>query len=144
MEFLAKVRAAAPEMKKKQKSVIVLWMAGGPATIDIWDMKPGTTTEGRTIPKSTPARASRSRNTCPPLPSRSSTAIIRSLNSKEGDHNRGTPDDAYVLQPNPPIDFPAIASAPSYYRRMDIEAMKNADRVHPGGRPARRRPASSA
>ena len=38
LSFLTNLRAAAPELKKKQKSLIILWMGGGPATIDLWDM----------------------------------------------------------------------------------------------------------
>ena len=55
MEFMAKVRAAAPEMKKKQKSLIILWMAGGPPTIDLWDMKPDSQNGGPHKPKQTAA-----------------------------------------------------------------------------------------
>ena len=36
----------ASEMVKKRKAAILLWMGGGPASIDIWDMKPGTNTGG--------------------------------------------------------------------------------------------------
>src|SRR5688500_20315396 len=55
MEFLANVRAAAPEMKKKQKSLIIMWMAGGPPTIDLWDMKPDSQNGGSHKPKATAA-----------------------------------------------------------------------------------------
>ena len=33
--------------KRNHKSCILLWMGGGPPTIDMWDMKPGATTGGR-------------------------------------------------------------------------------------------------
>ena len=44
-------------MKKKQKSLIILWMSGGPTTIDLWDMKPGTPNGGEHRPKATAAGA---------------------------------------------------------------------------------------
>ena len=34
-------RLAAAAEPKPRRSVILLWMAGGPATIDLWDLKPG-------------------------------------------------------------------------------------------------------
>src|SRR6516225_9497047 len=40
-EAQAKAKARGEEGKKtKAKSVILLWLAGGPATIDMWDNKP--------------------------------------------------------------------------------------------------------
>ena len=45
--------ANSPELKKKHKAAIMLWMGGGPATIDIWDLKPGAPTGGPFRPIST-------------------------------------------------------------------------------------------
>src|SRR4051794_30419315 len=50
LSFLSQLRAKAPEMKKKQKNLIILWMSGGPATIDLWDMKPGSPNGGQHKP----------------------------------------------------------------------------------------------
>ena len=36
--FFTTLQAEAAELKKNQKSVILLWMGGGPSTIDIWDL----------------------------------------------------------------------------------------------------------
>src|SRR5262245_57319305 len=87
MEFLAKVRAAAPEMKKKQKSLIILWMAGGPPTIDLFDMKPDSPNGGPHRPKSTAADGIQISEYLPKVADQfKNLSIIRSLNSKEGDH----------------------------------------------------------
>lgn len=77
----------AEELKRQNKRVILLWLAGGPSQLETWDPKPGRPTGGpfQTIP------------TCLPgvhiselLPKMSQrlhdTAIIRSLNTKIGDH----------------------------------------------------------
>ena len=40
------IRTHASELKKNGKAAILLWMSGGPASIDIWDLKPGATTGG--------------------------------------------------------------------------------------------------
>ena len=38
--FTNSILANATELKKRHKSAILLWMGGGPSTMDIWDLKP--------------------------------------------------------------------------------------------------------
>src|SRR4051812_10357231 len=45
-QFLRTIQANAQTLRRNNKSLIVLWMGGGPATIDIWDLKPGRPTGG--------------------------------------------------------------------------------------------------
>ncbi len=40
------LQAHAADLQKRGKSAILLWMGGGPSTIDIWDLKPGAATGG--------------------------------------------------------------------------------------------------
>ena len=40
------LKSHAATLKSNRKSAIMLWMGGGPPSIDIWDMKPGTETGG--------------------------------------------------------------------------------------------------
>jgi hypothetical protein len=79
--------ALAAELKKGQKRVILLWLAGGSSQFETWDPKPGALTGGpfRSIPTAVPGiqiselmpkMAQRMKHTC----------IIRSLNTKNGDH----------------------------------------------------------
>ncbi len=42
MNFLSHVQANAAALKARNKSCILMWMSGGPPTIDIWDLKPLT------------------------------------------------------------------------------------------------------
>src|SRR6516164_3386229 len=46
IQFLRTIQANAQDMQRRNKSVIIMWMGGGPATIDIWDLKPGRPTGG--------------------------------------------------------------------------------------------------
>src|SRR5215471_16880270 len=48
--------ALANELKRTQKHVILLWLAGGSSQLETWDPKPGTLTGGpfRSIPTSVP------------------------------------------------------------------------------------------
>src|SRR5437879_54898 len=48
--------AAAKELSKAQKRVLVFWLSGGVSQLETWDPKPGTDTGGpfRAIPTSVP------------------------------------------------------------------------------------------
>lgn len=128
LSFLADLRASAAEMKKKNKSLIVLWMGGGPATIDIWDMKPGTANGGEHKPVSTAAGGVQISEHLPRVGKQmKNLSIIRSLKTTEGDHDRGTFLMNTGRQRNPLIEYPSIGSVLSYYHGMDVEAMKNND-----------------
>src|SRR5579871_6412119 len=46
IQFVNSLQAHASEVRKKQKACILMWMGGGPPTIDIWDLKPGSANAG--------------------------------------------------------------------------------------------------
>jgi uncharacterized protein (DUF1501 family) len=98
----------AKDLKKSQKRVILLWLAGGASQLETWDPKPGAPTGGpfRAIPTDVPGlhiselmpeMAKRMKHTC----------VIRGLNTKNGDHGsaaklmmRGRRDEAGVKFPD--------------------------------------------
>jgi Protein of unknown function (DUF1501) len=128
MSFLANLRSQAAEMKKKNKSLIIMWMGGGPATIDLWDMKPGSPNGGEHKPVSTTASGVQITEHLPNVAKQmKNLSIIRSLQTREGDHQRGTFLMNTGRSPNPLTEFPSIGSVMSYYQAMDVEAMKQAD-----------------
>src|ERR1700733_4194219 len=91
LSFLTNIRAHAAELKKKQKSLIILWMGGGPSTIDLWDMKPGSPNGGEHKPKQTSVSGIEITEHLPNIAKQfKHLSIIRSLSTSEGDHNRGT------------------------------------------------------
>ena len=115
-------------MKKKQKSLIILWMSGGPTTIDLWDMKPGSSNGGDHRPKPTAADGVQITEHLPKVASQfRNLSIVRSLSTSEGDHARGTYLMNHGRRPDPLVAHPSIGSVLAYYQAMDIEAMKNAD-----------------
>lgn len=79
----------ASTLQKNKKSAILLWMGGGPATIDLWDMKPGSATGGPFRPMGTSADL----QICEHLPNLAKQmhhlAIVRSMSTREADHDRG-------------------------------------------------------
>src|SRR4051794_15242877 len=50
LSFLQGLARAQGALKKSNKSLIILWMGGGPSTIDLWDLKPGESTGGEFKP----------------------------------------------------------------------------------------------
>jgi len=128
LNFLTNVRTSAAEMKKKGKSLIILWMGGGPTTIDLWDMKPGSPNGGEHKPKPTAASGVEITEHLPKVASQfKNLSIIRSLSSGEGDHARGTYRMNTGNKPSPILEYPSIGSVLSFYQSMDVEAAKNAD-----------------
>jgi hypothetical protein len=80
----------AADLKKKQKRVILLWLAGGSSQLETWDPKPGANTGGpfRAIPTAVPGI--HISELMPKMAQRiKHTAIIRSLNTRNGDHGGG-------------------------------------------------------
>jgi hypothetical protein len=111
LEFIRNINANAQELRRQNKSVIIMWMSGGPATIDIWDLKPGASTGGEFRPIQTSAPgvmiSEHMPNTARQM---DKLAIIRSLTTTEGDHMRGTQLMHTSYTPNPAIQFPAIGA----------------------------------
>ncbi len=82
--------ALASELKRQEKRVILLWLAGGASQLETWDPKPGRPTGGpfRAIPTSVPGI--HISELMPRIAERlDRTAIIRSLNTKDGSHGSG-------------------------------------------------------
>ena len=76
--------------RKQQKHVILLWLAGGASQLETWDPKPGRRPAGRSGRSRPTCPASTSRELMPKMAQRMQhTCIIRSLNTKNGDHGGG-------------------------------------------------------
>ena len=102
--------AEAEELKRNHKSAILLWMGGGPATIDIWDLKPGSATGGPFRPIST----SGDLQICEHMPLTAQQmhhlSIVRSMSTREADHNRGRYYMHTGFVPNPNIEHPSYGA----------------------------------
>jgi len=102
---------ASAELAKQQKRVLVFNMHGGLSQLESWDPKPNTPTGGpfRAISTSVPGM-----QICELLPETAKQmhrlAIVRSVNTKEGDHGKG----AYMMltgrKQTPAADFPRIGA----------------------------------
>ena len=108
--FAPMARALAADPKRK-RSCILLWMSGGPATIDLWDLKPGHDNGGPYKEIKTAAPGVRISEHLPRLAEHmNSLALIRGMATQEGDHARGTFHLRTGNRPQGGIDFPCIGS----------------------------------
>ncbi len=126
--FLTDVRLQAETMAKKGKSLVFVHLGGGPPTIDMWDMKPGSANGGEHKPAKTAASGIEINERFKKIGEQfKNLSLIRSMSSGEGDHDRGR----FVMntghQPSPLVDFPHIGSVLSYLAGKDTERMKNMD-----------------
>lgn len=111
-QFVQRLRAAS---NLKGKSLIVLWMSGGPPTIDIWDLKPGEATGGEFKKMKTSAPGVEISEHMPKVAAQMKhLAVIRSLVSNEGDHNRGRTLMHTSHTPSPVVSYPSIGSVANY------------------------------
>ena len=115
LEFARTIQANAQTLRRNNKSVIILWMGGGPAAMDIWDLKPGRPTGGPFREIETAAPGVRISEHMPKVAAQMrNLAIIRSLQTSEGDHNRGRQLMHTSYTPNPAIAFPSLGAIASH------------------------------
>lgn len=103
---------AAPDvsqqLKNGQKRVILLWLAGGASQLETWDPKPGAPTGGPFRSIATDVPGLHISELMPQMAKRmKNTAVIRGLNTKNGNHGggarlmmRGRRDEAAIKYPD--------------------------------------------
>jgi hypothetical protein len=110
-------RAAAAAPPGKGTACILLYMAGGPSHIDTFDPKPGRPTGGEFKAISTAADGVQICEHLPRLGARmKQIALIRSLTSKEGNHDRARHLMHTGYPPQGGVDHPAFGSLVSETR----------------------------
>ena len=93
------------------KSVIILWMQGGPSQLETFDPKPKSQYSGGTTAINTNVKGIELAAGLPLLAEQmESISLIRSMTSKEGDHERGTYTLKTGFRPDPTITHPSIGS----------------------------------
>ncbi len=114
----------ASELRRNRKSAILLWMGGGPSTIDLWDLKPGAATGGPFKPIATAGDM----QICEHLPQVAKVmdrlSIVRSMSTREADHQRGRYYMHTGYVPNPSVDYPsygAVVAHELHSQRPELE-----------------------
>ncbi len=97
------------------RSLILLWLAGGPSQLETFDPHPGTKIGGPTRAISTRApgvQIAAALERTAELMDR--VALVRSVRSEEGDHERGTYMVKTGYRPNPTVNHPSIGAICCY------------------------------
>lgn len=136
----------ADELRKQQKRVILLWLAGGASQLETFDPKPGRPTGGpfRAIPTSVPGV--HISELMPQMAKRihKHTAILRSLNTKNGDHGGGAELMMRGRRDEPNVKYPDLGAVlarelgqidsqvPDYISLYSSTEGRNSSRPSPG------------
>src|SRR5436190_980747 len=124
LQFLNHLNAHAAEVRRNQKACILLWMSGGPPTIDIWDLKPESKNGGEFKPVSTSGDLQISEHMPKTATMMKHLSVVRSMSTREADHNRGRYYMHTGYIPNPTVVHPAFGSVVSYElgtKRKELE-----------------------
>lgn len=109
-ELLARNAESRPASKPAQ-SLILLWLAGGPSQLETFDPHPGKTISGGTTAIKTSVPGIQLAKGYERLAEQMQhAALVRSLVSKEGDHERGTYMVKTGYRPNPTVVHPSIGA----------------------------------
>src|SRR3954466_6355370 len=110
--WLPALAAEVAQDPRRRRHCILLWMSGGPSQTDTWDMKPGHENGGEFKEIATKGPGVRFSEHLPKLAQHADKlAIIRSLETKEGDHERGTYLMRTGRRPMSVIDYPSVGAA---------------------------------
>jgi hypothetical protein len=115
-------RAAENSHTTRPKSLLILWCQGGPSQLETFDPHPGTkiggdakgistSIPGVQIADSMPAMAEQMHRVC----------LIRSMVSKEGDHERATYHLKTGWRPDPTVVHPSLGSILCYASQSNLE-----------------------
>ena len=113
---------AAEKERRPAKSVVVLWLGGGPSQLETFDPKPGTNIAAGTKAIDTSAKGVQLAAGLEQLADQMRhVALVRSLWSKEGDHERGTYAVKTGYRPDPTVTHPSLGAI--YDRLRDMRQL---------------------
>jgi len=124
LDFIAHMQANAAELKKRNKACILMWMSGGPPSIDIWDLKPGSKNGGEFQPISTKGDLQISEHMPKTAQVMDNLSVVRAMSTREADHGRGRYYMHTGYVPNPNIEHPsygAVIAHETINQRPELE-----------------------
>jgi hypothetical protein len=138
LQFLSHLEANAAQVRKQQKACILMWMGGGPPTIDMWDLKPGSRNGGEFRPISTAGDMQISEHLPETAKHMDKLSIVRSMSTREADHGRGRYYLHTAFVPNPTVVHPTFGSVVSRElgeKRKDLDVPAFVSIDAPSGSP---------
>src|SRR5476651_446111 len=116
LQFESQAQAQAPAARpanRRATSVIMVWLAGGPATIDMWDLRPNAPENIRGEFREIPTSADGVR-ICEHLPQMArvmdKVTVVRSLAHTIPSHGPATVFMTTGNRPTPALQYPALGS----------------------------------
>jgi hypothetical protein len=108
--------------KSRARSVIVLWLQGGPSQLESFDPHPGTSIGGETKAIDTVVPGLQLGSSLPRVAEiMDSLSLVRSVVSKEGDHERATYNIKTGFRPDPTLVHPALGAILCHQLTDDVE-----------------------
>src|SRR3954451_6876142 len=130
--WLPGLAAEVAQDPRRRRHCILLWMSGGPSQTDTFDMKPGHANGGEFKEIQTSGSGFKFSEHLPKLAKHADrVAIVRSLNTKEGDHARGTHLVRTGRSPIGGVAYPSIACALAKELAPETELLPNYVTVAP-------------
>src|SRR6516165_9906164 len=109
--WLGRLAADTADDPKRGRSCILLWMNGGPSQTDTFDLKPGHANGGPFKEIATDVPGIKISEHLPKIAKQMKhLSIIRSMTTKEGDHNRATFYMRTGYRPTGPIQYPPLGA----------------------------------
>lgn len=126
--------AAAAELARQQKRIVVFWMSGGLSQLESWDPKPGTRTGGpfRAIPTSVPGI-----QLCELMPQTAKQmqhlCLVRGVNTSEDDHGKGHYMMVTGRRQSPALDYPRLGAVAAKALAPENSPLPGHIQITPGG-----------
>ncbi len=121
----------------RPRSVILLWLDGGPSQWETFDPQPGSRSGGSVGRIRTSAAGIEIADTLPRLATQiHRTAIIRSVTGKEGDHERATHNIKTGYRPDPTLVHPSLGAILCHQSDSGADIPRHVS-ILPGRFPAR-------
>src|SRR5262249_4014964 len=126
--------AAAAELGKTQKRVVVIFLHGAVSQLESWDPKPGTDTGGpfQAIPTSVPRV-----HICELLPHTAKQmhrmVLVRGVNTANDDHGQGATIMLTGRKPEPAIEYPHLGAVCAKLLGNDAAALPGHIQILPKG-----------
>jgi hypothetical protein len=134
-------RLLADEAERKRapaQSVILLWLDGGPSQLETFDPHPGSNIAGGTEAIKTAVKGIQLAKGFEQLADQmGSVALIRSMVSKEGDHERGTYLMKTGYRPDPTVEHPSIGAICCHELPIGATDIPRHISIHTEQRPSR-------
>ncbi len=123
--------------KERPKSVILLWLEGGPSQLETFDPHPGGLIGGQTKAIATSVKGIEFADTIPQLAEQMQyAALIRSVTGKEGDHERAVYNIKTGYRPDPTLVHPSLGAIVCHNSDIGAEIPRHVS-ILPGNSPSR-------